>query len=183
MPANRRPHQGRHPTLAAGVYVDDTALVIGDVQIGEDSSIWPMAVVRGDVHSIRIGRRCSIQDGSVLHVTHAGPHTGDGWPLSLGDDVTVGHRVVLHGCSIGSRVLVGIGSIVMDGAVVNDDVVIGADTLVTPGKDLESGYLYVGSPARQARPLSRKELDYFRYTAANYVRLKDSYLHADPATY
>lgn len=181
-PTTLRGHQGRHPKLAAGVYIDDTAVVIGDVHIGEHSSVWPMAVVRGDVHGIRIGRRCSIQDGAVLHVTHAGPHTGSGWPLSLGDDVTVGHRVVLHGCSIGSRVLVGIGSIVMDGAVVEDDVVIGAHTLVPPGKTLQSGHLYVGSPSRPARPLTRKELDYFRYTAANYVRLKDSYLHGEPGT-
>lgn len=134
-----------------------------------------MAVVRGDVHSIRIGPRCSIQDGSVLHVTHSGPRTGEGWPLTLGSDVTVGHRAVLHGCDIGSRVLVGIGSIVMDGVVVEDEVVIGANSLVSPGKRLESGYLYLGSPARKARKLSPAELDYFSYTANNYVRLKDSY--------
>ena len=173
---NVRRHARGRPQIGENVYIDERALVIGDVHLGSDSSVWPMAVVRGDVHSIRVGKRCSIQDGSVLHVTHAGPHTGAGWALTLGDEVTVGHRAVLHGCSIGSRVLIGIASIVMDGAVVEDDVVVGANSLVTPGKILQSGYLYIGSPARQARALSQQELDYFSYTANNYVRLKNSYI-------
>ncbi len=172
---NIRIHNTHRPRLGKRVMVDPTALVIGDVVIDDDSSIWPMTVVRGDMHSIRIGKRSSIQDGSVLHITHAGPFNGDGWPLSIGDDVTVGHKSVLHGCTIGDRVLIGIGSIVMDGAVVEDEVVVGANTLVPPGKTLVSGYLYTGSPARQARALSERELDYFCYSANNYVKLKESY--------
>ncbi len=175
---NIRSHVGVEPRLGKRVMVDPTALVIGDVEIGDDSSIWPMTVVRGDMHSIRIGARSSIQDGSVLHITHAGPFNKDGWPLTIGDDVTVGHKAVLHGCTIGNRVLIGIGSIVMDGAVVEDNVVIGANTLVSPGKTLVSGYLYTGSPARQARPLSNREMDYFCYSANNYVRLKETYMTA-----
>lgn len=173
---NIRIHNTHTPRVGERVMIDPTALVIGDVEIGDDSSIWPMTVVRGDMHRIRIGARCSIQDGSVLHITHAGPFNKDGWPLSIGDDVTVGHKVVLHGCHIGNRVLVGIGSIVMDGAIVQDDVVIGANTLVPPGKTLHSGYLYTGSPVRQARALGEKEMDYFCYSAHNYVKLKDAYL-------
>jgi carbonic anhydrase/acetyltransferase-like protein (isoleucine patch superfamily) len=176
--SNIRNHNTNQPRTGKRVMIDPTALVIGDVEIDDDSSVWPMTVVRGDMHRIRIGARCSIQDGSVLHITHAGPFNKNGWPLTIGDDVTVGHKVVLHGCHIGSRVLVGIGSIVMDGAIVQDDVVIGANTLVPPGKTLLSGYLYTGSPARQARALSKSEMEYFCYSANNYVRLKDSYLEA-----
>ncbi len=177
---NIRIHNSIEPRLGERVMIDPTALVIGDVEIGDDSSIWPMTVVRGDMHRIRIGARSSIQDGSVLHITHAGPFNRDGWPLSIGDDVTVGHKAVLHGCTIGNRVLVGIGSIVMDGAVVQDDVVIGANTLVPPGKTLQSGYLYTGSPARQSRPLSDREMNYFCYSANNYVKLKESYRRQRP---
>ena len=177
---NIRIHNSGQPRLGKRVMVDPTAVVIGDVEIGDDSSIWPMTVVRGDMHRIRIGARSSIQDGSVLHITHAGPYNEDGWPLTIGDDVTVGHKTVLHGCTIGNRVLVGIGSIVMDGAIVQDSVVIGANTLVPPGKTLVSGYLYTGSPARQARPLSDREMDYFCYSANNYVKLKESYLMTLP---
>lgn len=171
-----RPHDGKTPRLAKGVYIDPFALVIGDVEIGEDSSVWPQVVIRGDMHRIRIGQRCSIQDGSVLHITHAGPYDPEGWPLTLGDEVTVGHKACLHGCTIGNRVLVGIGAIVMDGAVVEDEVVIAAGTLVPPGKRLVSGFLYKGSPCRQARPLTEEERAFFSYGAGNYARLKDRYL-------
>jgi carbonic anhydrase/acetyltransferase-like protein (isoleucine patch superfamily) len=171
-----RKYQGMTPQLGARVFVDSTALVIGDVQLGEDSSVWPFALIRGDMHSIRIGARSSIQDGSVLHITHAGPFNPDGYPLIIGDDVTVGHKVILHGCSVGNRVLVGMGSIVMDGAVIEDEVVLGAGSLVPPGKRLASGYLYVGSPVKQARPLSDKEKAFFTYSAANYVKLKDLHI-------
>ena len=167
---------GVSPSLGARVYVDPAARVIGDVQLGDDCSVWPAAVIRGDMHRIRIGARTSIQDGAVLHITHAGPYNPDGFPLEIGDDVTIGHRAVLHGCTIGCRVLVGIGAIVMDGAVVDDDVVIAAGALVPPGKHLDSGFVYRGSPARQSRTLTEKELEFFRYSAANYVRLKDRYL-------
>ncbi|MDP3816626.1 gamma carbonic anhydrase family protein [Pseudomonas sp.] len=171
-----RTYQGFTPQLGERVFVDASAVVLGDVAIGADSSVWPLVVIRGDMHSIRIGERSSIQDGSVLHITHAGPFNPDGYPLIIGDDVTVGHKVILHGCSIGSRVLVGMGSIVMDGAVIEDEVVLGAGSLVPPGKRLASGYLYVGSPAKQARPLSDQELSYFRYSADNYVKLKDLHI-------
>src|SRR5690554_7673425 len=173
-----RPFQGHSPQLGGRVMVDPTAVVLGQVAIGDDSSIWPYAVIRGDMHFIRIGARTSIQDGSILHITHAGPFNPAGFPLIIGNDVTVGHSVNLHGCTIGNRVLVGIGSTLLDGVVVEDDVVIGAGTLVPPGKRLESGYLYVGSPCKQARALSDKEKTFFKYTAANYVKLKDEYLNA-----
>ena len=171
-----RAFEGHRPTLGRGVFIDPSAVVIGDVVLGEDSSVWPHAVIRGDMHRIRIGARCSIQDNSVLHITHAGPFNPDGFPLELGDDITVAHSVTLHGCTIGSRVLIGMGSIVMDGAVIEDDVVVGANTLVPPGKRLSSGQLYVGAPARAVRALSQKELDYFCYSANNYARLKDRHI-------
>jgi carbonic anhydrase/acetyltransferase-like protein (isoleucine patch superfamily) len=173
---NIRAHQGRTPVLAERVFVDPSAVLIGDIEIGPDSSVWPLAVIRGDMHRIRIGARTSIQDGSVLHITHAGPFNPDGFPLTIGDEVTVGHKVILHGCTLGSRILVGMGAIVMDGAVVQDEVIIGAGALVPPGRTLESGYLYVGSPAKQARPLTDKERRFFAYTAGNYVKLKDQHL-------
>jgi carbonic anhydrase/acetyltransferase-like protein (isoleucine patch superfamily) len=171
-----RSYQGTTPSLGARVFIDSTALVIGDVQLGEDSSVWPFTVIRGDMHRIRIGARSSVQDGSVLHITHAGPFNPDGYPLIIGDEVTIGHKVTLHGCTLGNRILVGMGSIVMDGAVVEDEVIIGAGSLVPPGKRLESGYLYVGSPVKQARPLTDKERAFFSYSTANYVRLKDQHL-------
>lgn len=172
-----RSYQGHTPQLGARVWVDPTAVVIGQVTIGDDSSIWPYAVLRGDMHFIRIGARSSIQDGSVLHITHAGPFNPAGFPLIVGDDVTLGHSVNLHGCTLGNRILVGIGSTLLDGVVVGDDVVIGAGTLVPPGKQLESGYLYMGSPCKQVRPLKDSERQFFKYSANNYVKLKDTYLH------
>lgn len=171
-----RRFNGQTPQLGERVFVDPNAVVIGDVHIGRDSSIWPNTTVRGDMHRIRIGERCSIQDNSVLHITHAGPYNPDGYPLNIGNDVTVAHSVTLHGCEIGSRVLIGMGCIVMDGAVLEDDVVVGANSLVPPGKRLASGYLYVGSPAKPVRPLSEKEFDYFCYSSANYSRLKDQHI-------
>lgn len=173
--AQLRSHKGYHPKTGDRVWVDPSAVVIGDVELGDDCSVWPLTVIRGDMHQIRIGARCSIQDGSVLHITHASDFNPGGWPLTLGDDVTVGHKALLHGCTIGSRVLVGMGSIIMDGAVVEDEVIVAAGCLVPPGKTLESGYLYVGSPCKQARPLTDKERGFFSYTAGNYVRLKDQY--------
>ena len=171
-----RRFEGHQPQLEEGVFIDPSAVVIGDVHIGRDSSIWPQSTVRGDMHSIHIGERCSIQDNSVLHITHAGPYNPDGYPLRIGDDVTVAHSVTLHGCEIGSRVLIGMGSIVMDGAIIEDDVVVAANSLVPPGKRLASGHLYVGSPAKAARPLSEKEMRYFCYSSANYSKLKDRHI-------
>jgi len=172
---NIRPYQGISPLLADRVFVDPSAVVIGDVQLGEDCSVWPLTVIRGDMHRIRIGARTSVQDGSVLHITHAGPFNPDGFPLLIGDDVTIGHQAMLHGCTIGSRVLVGMGAMVMDGAVVEDEVIIGAGSLVPPGKTLASGYMYMGRPVKQIRPLTDKEQEFFTYTAGNYVALKDKH--------
>jgi carbonic anhydrase/acetyltransferase-like protein (isoleucine patch superfamily) len=173
MPA--QPYLGTWPTLGPGVYIHPTALVIGDVVLGEDASIWPMAVVRGDVNQVRIGARSNVQDGSVLHVSRPYPGNDTGWPLIIGDDVVIAHKVVVHGCTIGNRVLVGIGAIVLDGAVVEDDVVIGAGAVVTPGKRLESGGLYVGNPARRARELTEVEIARVPNMAAWYVNLKKDY--------
>ncbi len=164
------------PSLGPRAFVDRSAVVIGDVQLGEDSSVWPLTVIRGDMHRIRIGARTSVQDGSVLHITHAGPFNPDGFALIIGDEVTIGHKVMLHGCTLGNRILVGMGSTVMDGAIVEDEVIIGAGSLVPPGKRLVSGYLYVGSPVKQARPLSENERAFFAYSANNYVKLKDQHL-------
>ncbi|MDP3516136.1 MAG: gamma carbonic anhydrase family protein [Pseudohongiella sp.] len=164
------------PLLSAGVFVHNSAVVIGDVHIGTDSSVWPMATIRGDIHQIRIGARSSIQDGAVLHVTHDGPFNPGGFPCVVGDDVTVGHKVMLHGCTIQSRVLIGMGTIVMDGAVVESEVVIGGGSLVPPGKRLESGFLYVGSPVKKIRELSEQEKFFFLYSAGKYRELKDRYL-------
>ncbi|MEO1830436.1 MULTISPECIES: gamma carbonic anhydrase family protein [Pseudomonas] len=173
---NVRGFRDWQPVLGDRVFVDPSAVVLGDVELGDDCSVWPGAIIRGDMHRIRIGDRTSVQDGSVLHITHAGPFNPDGYPLTIGDDVTIGHKVLLHGCSIGSRVLVGMGSIVMDGAVVEDEVIIGAGSLVPANRTLESGYLYMGSPAKQVRALTDKEREFFTYSAANYVRLKDQHL-------
>ena len=173
--SNIRSYQGIEPKIADGAYIDEAAVVIGKVEIGSESSVWPMAVIRGDVHEIKIGEKTSIQDGSVLHVTHDGPYCPGGRPLIIGNEVTVGHNVTLHACTIHDRVLVGMGVIVLDGAVVNSDVIIGAGTLVPPNAELESGYLYIGSPAKKLRKLSEKELEFFSYTAGTYVKLFKSY--------
>ncbi|SEB07204.1 gamma carbonic anhydrase family protein [Marinobacterium iners] len=176
---NIRPYQGMTPKLGERVFVDPSAVVLGDVEIGDDSSVWPLVVIRGDMHRIRIGRCSSIQDGSVLHITHAGPYNPDGFPLIIGDHVTVGHQAMLHGCTIGNRVLVGMGAMIMDGAVVEDEVIVGAGSLVPPGKTLKSGYLYVGRPAKPQRELTEQERAFFTYTAENYSRLKDKHRAED----
>lgn len=170
--ADKRPH------IASDAYVDDTALIIGDVSIGKNSSIWPMAVLRGDINSIKIGQRTSIQDGTVIHVSHAGEFNPAGNAVIVGDDVTVGHRVTLHGCTIADHCLIGIGSIVMDGVIIESNVILGAGSLVPPGKTLASGYLWLGSPAQKIRPLSPEELHFLSYSADYYVNLKHLYLCA-----
>ncbi len=171
-----RRYQGIEPQLGERVYIDPASVVIGDVVLGDDCSVWPMTVIRGDMHRIRIGARTSVQDGSVLHITHASDFSPEGFPLTIGDDVTIGHKAILHGCTLGSRILVGMGAIVMDGAVVDDEVIIAAGAVVTPGKHLESGYVYAGNPAKALRPLKDKERAFFPYTAGNYVKLKDRFL-------
>lgn len=170
-----RSFESSMPQIDSSAYIDSTALVSGDVQIGADSSIWPMSVVRGDVNYIRIGERTNIQDGSVLHVTHASREytTESGFPLIIGNDVTVGHKALLHACTIGDFCLIGMGAIVMDGVIIEDETLVAAGSLVTPGKHLEAGYLWTGSPARRQRPLTDKEKRYLRYSAEHYVRLKN----------
>lgn len=173
---NIRPFDGHKPTLGKRVYIDESAVVIGQVRLGDDAAVWPTAVVRGDVNHITIGARSNIQDGAVLHVNHAAEFNPEGDPLVIGADVTVGHRVVLHGCTIENECLIGINTVVMDKAVVRSQVLIGANSLVPPGKELASGFLYVGSPVKQTRPLTEAELRYFKYSAEHYVKLKDQYL-------
>jgi carbonic anhydrase/acetyltransferase-like protein (isoleucine patch superfamily) len=170
-----RPYRGIRPTLGPGAWVDEAAVVIGDVELGADVSIWPMAVVRGDVNRVRIGARSNVQDGSVLHVTRPYPGHEAGWPLLVGEDVVIGHNVTVHGCTIGNRVLVGIGAIVLDGAEVEDEVMIGAGSVVTPGKRLASGGLYLGNPARRARDLTAAEIARIPVMAQLYVELKRDY--------
>ncbi|MEQ5803340.1 gamma carbonic anhydrase family protein [Halomonas sp. H10-9-1] len=171
-----RAWKGKRPQLGERVYIDPASLVLGDVTLGDDCSVWPMAVIRGDMQRIRIGARVSVQDGCVLHITHASDFNPGGYPLTVGDDVTIGHKAILHGATLGSRILVGMGAIVMDGAVVEDEVIIAAGAVVPPGKHLEGGHVYAGNPARALRPLKEKEREFFPYTAGNYVKLKDDYL-------
>ena len=163
------------PSVADDAFIDDTALIIGDVQIGSESSVWPMAVVRGDVQRIRVGCGSNIQDSCVLHVTHDGVYSPGGIPLEIGDYVTVGHRAVLHACRVGDLCLIGVGSIIMDGAVLEGKLMVGAGSLVPPGHRLESGQLYLGSPARRARALTEKELDFLDYSARHYIKLKEQH--------
>ncbi|MDC1436795.1 gamma carbonic anhydrase family protein [Gammaproteobacteria bacterium] len=165
------------PSLAEGVFIDDSAVIIGRVSIGKDSSVWPLTAIRGDVQEISIGERSNIQDGSILHVTSPESYGPDGFELIIGNDVTVGHRVVLHGCVIHDRALIGMGAIIMDGVLIESDVIVGAGSVVSPGKTLESGGLYVGSPARRVRDLKQEELDFLVYSANHYVKLKN--LHQD----
>jgi len=171
-----RTFNNKHPRIGNSVYIDDSAVVIGDVTLGDDVSIWPTAVLRGDVESITIGNGANVQDGSVLHVSHAGKFSPEGHPLTIGKSVTIGHRAVVHACTIGDYCLIGIGAIILDGAVLEDYVMLGAGALVTPGKKLESGYLYVGSPARQARLLTASEKEFLEYSAQQYIQLKNEYL-------
>jgi len=158
------------------VMVDATSVVIGDVRVADDVGIWPLVAIRGDVNYVQIGARSNIQDGSVLHVTHKASYNPEGNPLIIGEDVTVGHKVMLHGCTVGNRVLVGMGSILLDGVVVEDDVMIGAGSLVPQNKRLASGFLYLGSPVKQIRPLTEAEIAGLKYSANNYVKWKDDYL-------
>jgi len=166
-----RNFEGKHPQLGEGAWIDSTAVLIGDVQLGPRVSVWPQAVIRGDIHRIEIGAGTNIQDGSILHVSHDSRFHPGGAPLIIGERVTVGHQVVLHGCEIQDLCLIGIGARILDHAVVPSRTMIGAGTLVTPGQALEAGYLYLGAPARRARPLTDQELEYLEYTADHYVRL------------
>lgn len=161
------------PDTSPDCYIDDTALVIGHVEIGKNSSVWPFVLIRGDVNNITIGKNTNIQDHSVLHVSHDGPYLPGGAALSIGNNVTVGHRVTLHGCSIKNNCLIGMGATVMDGAIIQPLTILGANTLVTANKELESGYLWLGAPAKRVRPLTQEEIDSIEYSAQHYVRLKN----------
>lgn len=171
-----RPYQGKAPQITSSTYVDSSAVLVGDISLAADVSIWPLVAARGDVNSIRIGARTNVQDGSVLHVTRKSELNPHGIPLIIGEDVTVGHKALLHACQIGDRVLVGMGAIVLDGAVIENDVMLGAGALVPPGKRLISGYLYIGSPAKQVRALTDDEMTFLKISADKYVILKDEYI-------
>jgi len=166
-----RPFRGQMPTVPDSAYVDPSAVVVGDVVLGENASIWPGAIVRGDVNSIRIGEDSNVQDLACLHVSHKRESDPAGAPLIIGDRVTIGHQVTLHGCTIGDECLVGIGTIILDRAVIEPRVMIGAGSLVPPGKVLKSGWLYLGRPVKEVRPLTEEELAHFAYSAQHYVRL------------
>lgn len=170
------PYLDTFPVLAEGTYVHDSAQVIGDVTLGRDSSLWCNAVLRGDVNRIVVGDCSNIQDLTMGHVSHRNAAKPDGSPLLIGSHVTVGHAVILHGCTIGDECLIGMGSIVMDDAVIEPRVMLGAGSLVAPGKVLESGFLYVGRPAAKLRPLTADEIAYLRYSAEHYVRVKNNHL-------
>ncbi len=173
---NIRPYKGISPQIGDKCFIDNSAVIVGDVSIADSASIWPLVAARGDVNTISIGARTNIQDGSVLHVTRKSKANPLGNPLVIGNDVTVGHKCMLHGCHLGDRILVGMGAIIMDGVVVEDDVFIGAGSLVPPNKTLISGYLYVGNPVKQARPLKESEATFLKQSALNYVELKDDYI-------
>ncbi|MBI4005302.1 MAG: gamma carbonic anhydrase family protein [Gammaproteobacteria bacterium] len=168
-----RIYQGKSPEIAGSAYIDESAVVIGDVTVGEDSSLWPMVVARGDVNSISIGRRTNVQDGSILHVTHDGKFSPGGCSLVIGDGVTVGHRAILHACTVGDLCLIGMSATIMDGAVLGPKLILGAASLVPTGKELEGGYLYMGSPVKRVRKLTDKELEYLEYSANHYVKMKN----------
>ncbi len=163
------PYKGISPRIHPTVFTVETAQIIGDVEIGEDSSVWFNAVVRGDVNYITIGRRTNVQDNSVLHVTH------DTHPLVIGDDVTIGHNVTRHGCTVKGRSLIGMGAVILDGAVVEEDTVIGAGALVTENMVVPSGSLVVGVPGKVRRELTSEERGELLQSARNYIEYSNSY--------
>ena len=165
------------PTIDPSAYIDEQALVIGDVEIEADSSVWPFTVIRGDVNTIRIGARTNIQDNSVLHVTHDGPYNPGGFTLNIGDDVTVGHRVTLHGCDIKDACLIGMGAIIMDGAIVHAGTLVAAGSLVPPNKEVEGGYLWLGNPVKRIRELTTEERESIHYSAQHYLRVKNHHMN------
>lgn len=170
-----------YPSLADGIYLHASAQVIGDVHLADDVSIWCNTVLRGDVNRIVVGRGSNIQDFAMCHVSHKTEAKPLGSPLQIGDYVTIGHAAILHGCTIGNECLIGMGSIVMDDAVIGNQVMVGAGSLVPPGKTLASGYLYVGRPVEQIRPLTAAEIAYLRYSAEHYIRVKNNYLAGEQA--
>ena len=173
-----RNYKGLVPSLAQSAWVDHSAQVIGQCELAEDVSIWPCAVLRGDVNAIKIGTRSNIQDGAVVHTTHESARS-KGSKTIVGADVTVGHNAVLHGCIVEDECLIGMGAVVLDNAHVQKHVLIGANSLVPAGKVLESGYLYVGSPVKQLRALTEQEKSFFKYSAEHYVKLKNDFAAED----
>lgn len=166
----------KSPSLGQHSYIDESAILIGEVSIGDDVSIWPGAIARADVAPIKIGHRTNVQDGCLIHGTHKGIYTPDGYAVQIGNSVTIGHHAVIHGCTIGNYCLVGTASVILDGALIEDQVMIGANSLVSPGKRLESGFLYLGAPVKRVRELTHEEIEMLAYSAEHYVRLKDEYL-------
>ncbi|MEW8690940.1 MAG: gamma carbonic anhydrase family protein [Candidatus Thiodiazotropha endolucinida] len=173
-----RRFETNYPDIADDAYVDEHAIVIGEVTIASQSSVWPKCVIRGDVHRISIGARSNIQDGSILHVSHDSFYQPGGSPLIIGEGVTVGHKVLLHGCEVADNCFIGMGSIILDGAVIESLTMLGAGSLVPQGKRLEGGYLWLGQPARRVRPLSDREKEIMLYNAEHYVKLAQR--HRDP---
>ncbi|GHA81886.1 gamma carbonic anhydrase family protein [Lysobacter bugurensis] len=174
---NIRPYLDTVPALGARVYIDPAATVIGRVTLADDVSIWPACVVRGDVNTIEIGARTNVQDGTVIHVSHDGPHAKlGGYATVIGSDVTIGHKAIVHACRIEDTVLIGMGAILLDGVVVKTHAFIGAGALVAPGKVVGEGELWLGNPAKKVRVLSDAEIEGLHYSAQHYVRLKDRYL-------
>lgn len=175
---NIRPYRNQFPRLGARVYVDPAAVLIGDVELGDDVSLWPCTVVRGDVNLIRIGARTNVQDGAVLHVTHDGPYTPGGFPLIVGADVTVGHGAILHACTVEDACLIGMHATVLDGAIVRKHGFVAAGAVIAPGKVVGEGELWMGNPARCVRKLDAAQIEALYYSAKHYLKLKDEYLNA-----
>ncbi|MBS0230847.1 MAG: gamma carbonic anhydrase family protein [Proteobacteria bacterium] len=172
-----RPYRDHVPVIGQRVYLDPMAVVVGDVELGDDVSIWPFTVVRGDVNFVRIGDRSNIQDGTVIHVSHDGPHLRrGGFATRIGSDVTIGHKAIIHACTIEDAALIGMGAVILDGAVVKKHGFVGAGALVSPGKVVGEGELWLGNPAKKVRQLSETEIEALYYSAGHYVRLKDEYL-------
>ncbi len=171
-----RPFLDKHPVLGQRVYVDPACTIIGEVELGDDVSVWPGTVIRGDVNHVRIGARSNVQDGSIIHVSHDSPYNKGGYPTLVGEGVTVGHGCIIHACSIGDYCLIGMGACILDGAVIEANAFIAAGAVIGPGKRVRSGELWAGNPARLMRQLSEKDIEGLRYSADHYVRLKDKYL-------
>ena len=171
-----RPFRGTLPTLGARAYVDPACTIIGDVELGDDVSVWPGTVIRGDVNHVRIGARTNVQDGTIIHVSHHSPFNAAGHPTLIGEGVTVGHGCIIHACTIGDYSLIGMGACILDGARVSRHGFVGAGAVVGPGKVVGEGELWLGNPARPARLLRDTEIEALHYSADHYVRLKDEYL-------